>query len=609
MGTGSVGMITVLAISIFLLYNCANAAVEDDLSSPWSYECKAGNCQKIKTTPKITTPLSLGVCQLFCGEAGALWPRPTGHLSLGNFVLQLNPNEIHLHDSSSARTESSSLIAKNIEILKNDLRTMGGDRLKSGGRGLIVHLGPRISSENVKLTLETDESYILQISELGDGRLNASIDAKTYFGARHGLETLSQLIVYDDLYNKIQIVRDAYIVDGPVYPYRGVLLDTSRNFVDKPTILRTIRAMGMNKMNTFHWHITDSHSFPYESSTYPEFSNYGAYTPQNVYSNDDIKEILEYALLQGVRVMPEFDAPAHVGEGWQWVGDNTTVCFKKEPWLKYCVEPPCGQLNPASDRVYEILGGIYKDMITDFQPDIFHMGGDEVNINCWNTSDNLKEWMTSKGWGHKENDFYKVWDHFQSRALEKYVEANAGKQVPIIMWTSGLTNEENIKILNPSKYIIQIWTTGEDETIARLIRNNFKVIFSNYDAWYLDCGFGAWVGEGNNWCSPYKGWQKVYDNSPLAILTSQGFSPDKKNQILGGEATLWSEQTDSTTIDSRLWPRTAAVAERLWSEPKSSWIHAEHRMLMQRERMVAKGINADSLQPQWCAQNQGHCYL
>ncbi|XP_046742944.1 chitooligosaccharidolytic beta-N-acetylglucosaminidase [Diprion similis] len=609
MGTGSIGIVTVLAVSIFLLCNGANAAIEDDLNSPWSYECKAGNCQKIQATPKIKTPLSLDVCQLFCGEAGALWPRPTGHLSLGNFVLQLNPNEIHLHDSSSAKTESSSLIAKNIEMLKNDLRAMGSDRLKSGGRGLIVHLGPRISSGNVKLTLETDESYILQIFELADGRLNASIDARSYFGARHGLTTLSQLIVYNDLQNEIQIVRDAYIVDGPVYPYRGILLDTSRNFVDKLTIRRTIEGMGMNKLNTFHWHITDSHSFPYESRTHPKFSLYGAYSPNKVYSHDDVKEIVDYGLLHGVRVLPEFDAPAHVGEGWQWVGDNTTVCFKAEPWLKYCVEPPCGQLNPASDRVYEILGGIYKDMITDFDPDIFHMGGDEVNIACWNTSDNLKEWMTSKGWGHKEKDFYKVWDHFQSRALEKYVEANAGKQVPIIMWTSGLTNAENIKILDPAKYIIQIWTTGEDETISRLIRNNFKVIFSNYDAWYLDCGFGAWVGEGNNWCSPYKGWQVVYDNSPLAILTSQGFGPDKKNLILGGEATLWSEQTDSTTIDSRLWPRAAAAAERLWSEPKSSWIHAEHRMLRHRERMVQKGINADSIQPEWCAQNQGYCYL
>lgn len=170
------------------------------------------------------------------------------------------------------------------------------------------------------------------------------------------------------------------------------------------------------------------------------------------------------------------------------VGNNATICFNAQPWIKYCVEPPCGQLNPASDLVYEILGGIYDDMIADFKPDIFHMGGDEVNINCWNTSDNLKEWMSSKGWGHNEEDFYKVWDYFQSKAFDKYTKANGDNPVPIILWTSGLTSDKNIGILDPQKYIVQIWTTAEDPTIGRLLKNDFKVIFSNYDAWYLDCG-------------------------------------------------------------------------------------------------------------------------
>lgn len=170
------------------------------------------------------------------------------------------------------------------------------------------------------------------------------------------------------------------------------------------------------------------------------------------------------------------------------VGDNATICFNAEPWSSYCVEPPCGQLNPASERVYEILEGIYADMVADFKPDIFHMGGDEVSVKCWNVSSNLREWMSSKGWGHNESDFFKVWDYFQSTALSKFNSANGGKEIPIILWTSGLTNEDNIAILDPKKYIIQIWTTGEDATIARLIRNNFNVIFSNYDAWYFDCG-------------------------------------------------------------------------------------------------------------------------
>jgi len=88
--------------------------------------------------------------------------------------------------------------------------------------------------------------------------------------------------------------------------------------------------------------------------------------------------VIEYARSRGVRVIPELDAPAHVGEGWQWAGPNVAMCVNAQPWGNYCVEPPCGQLNPTNDTVYEILGGIYRDMLTLFEPDIFHMGGDEV---------------------------------------------------------------------------------------------------------------------------------------------------------------------------------------------------------------------------------------
>lgn len=164
------------------------------------------------------------------------------------------------------------------------------------------------------------------------------------------------------------------------------------------------------------------------------------------------------------------------------------MCFKAEPWQKYCVEPPCGQLNPTSEKVYEIMEGIFTDMLRDFEPDFFHMGGDEVNINCWNSSKIITDWMIQRGWDLSEASFYKLWDYFQSKAYDKLTKANNGVELDAVLWTSGLTNEENIKHIDPKKYIVQIWTTKTDTTIARLIKNKFRVIFSNYDALYLDCG-------------------------------------------------------------------------------------------------------------------------
>lgn len=154
-------------------------------------------------------------------------------------------------------------------------------------------------------------------------------------------------------------------------------------------------------------------------------------------------------------VLPEFDAPAHVGEGWQ--KKNLTTCFNYQPWVKYCVEAPCGQLNPIKDELYDVLEDIYQEMYTAFhKPRIFHMGGDEVSHSCWNTSVEIKDWMLKKGWGLAESDFMKLWGHFQENALQR-VDRVWGEKIPIIMWTSRLTDVPYVQdYLDKDRYIIQV---------------------------------------------------------------------------------------------------------------------------------------------------------
>ncbi|XP_014206316.1 chitooligosaccharidolytic beta-N-acetylglucosaminidase [Copidosoma floridanum] len=605
-------MFGLFVLVLLVRFFTTDAGDDVTFSSPYHYYCEQGFCKKTEITANVTTPLALSVCQLFCGEALSLWPKPTGHVSVDNVAINLDPDSITLSGVDS-HSQVGQLLRENVERLRRNVKRLApGAKGTGGAHGLTVRVIGKFDLRKASLTLDTPENYTLKVYQDNEHQrqLIAEIDSSSYFGARHALETLSQLIVHDDLYDNFKIPGGVLIKDGPAYPYRGILLDTARNFMDKPSILRTIDAMAMSKMNTFHWHITDSQSFPYVSRSLPKMSKYGAYAPSKVYTEEDVKEIVRFGLLRGVRILPEFDAPAHVGEGWQWVGHNATVCLKAKPWQDYCVEPPCGQLNPTSDKVYEILESIFTDMLRDFQPDFFHMGGDEVNINCWNSSDAIRDWMADQGWDASESSFYRLWGHFQARAYEKLAKANGGKELGAVLWTSGLTSEENLlKYLDPKKYIVQIWTTGADATIGRLIKNKFRIILSNYDALYMDCGFGAWVGEGNNWCSPYIGWQKVYENAPMKILQNQGFSREQKPLVLGGEAALWSEQVDSTSVDSRLWPRSAALAERLWSDPSSPWNHAEQRMLRHRQRLVQHGVYADSLEPEWCMQNQNHCFL
>lgn len=134
-----------------------------------------------------------------------------------------------------------------------------------------------------------------------------------------------------------------------------------------------------------------------------------------------------------------------------------TVCFNEQPWSKYCVEAPCGQLDPSKDDLYKVLRDIYGEMFEYFNyPDIFHMGGDEVSVACWNTSKELQNWMIGRGWDLTENSFFKLWDYFQTRALEQ-VDEVAKHRIPIIMWTSTLTKVPNVdKYLSNRRYIIQV---------------------------------------------------------------------------------------------------------------------------------------------------------
>ncbi|KAJ8929408.1 hypothetical protein NQ314_017902 [Rhamnusium bicolor] len=433
----------------------------------WSWNCERGFCQKkLITNETKDTALSLSACRLLCSESAALWPKPTGDVSVGNNLEKININSIDFEGIKSD-TPIFDLTRGATKIFKEEIQSLVPKNINPvGGKSLIINLDIRHTNIS-KITLSVDESYILKVSESSDGRLKVLITAPTFFGARHGLQTLSQLVIYDDLRDELRTPRDVLISDRAAYPYRGILLDTSRNYITVDAIKKTLKGMGASKLNTFHWHITDSHSFPYVSKSQPDLSKYGAYSPSKMYSQGDIAEIIKYGNERGIRVLPEFDAPAHVGEGWQ--NTDLVTCLNWQPWQNYCVEPPCGQFDPTKSALYNV--------IEDYLP--------------------------------------------------------------------------------KDKYIIQIWTKGDDEQVTNLLANGYRLILSNYDALYFDCGFAGWVTDGNNWCSPYIG--------------------NKKNQILGGEATLWTEQVDSTSVDGRLWPRAAALAEVLWSEPENGWQKAEER--------------------------------
>ncbi|CAG9804653.1 unnamed protein product [Chironomus riparius] len=565
----------------------------------WGYRCEHSNCKKVELTEENKkTAVSLSVCRLFCDEVyGTLWPKPTGEIAPSNEVVKINLHDITFKTNNFKLYPAYWAMATDrfLEMQKKKFPTKYS--VKSGGNPLVIEV--LVDSDDMTFNLDTYEGYKLKIVDQ-DG-VHAIVTAKNFYGARNALESLSQLIVYDNIRNEIVIVSSTEFSDEPKFKYRAILLDTSRNYFSIEAIKRTIEGMAMVKLNTFHWHITDSQSFPMVVKSHPDLSKLGAYSPDKIYTAEDIKDVVRFAKARGIRVLPEFDAPAHVGEGWQKKG--LTTCFNAQPWKDFCVEAPCGQLAVHKDELYDVLEDIYREMVENFEyPDLFHMGGDEVSVSCWNSSADLQKWMLNKNWGLTDKDFMRLWGHFQSNAISRLDKVNINK-TQVILWTSHLTEEPFLsQYLNNERYIIQIWTTGDDPKVKTILEKGYKMIVSNYDALYFDCGFGAWVTDGNNWCSPYIGWQKVYDNR------MENIAGNYVNQVYGAAAALWSEQVDEFALDAKLWPRASALAERLWSDPEGGWKSAESRMLVNRRRLVdIAGIAAERLQPEWCLQNEGDC--
>lgn len=160
-----------------------------------------------------------------------------------------------------------------------------------------------IQDDHSPLEHGVDETYLLRINTDG----TAYLKAETVWGAMHGLETFSQLVHSEA--NQMRVPVDLYIEDGPIFSHRGILLDTGRNYYKPTDIMRTIRAMAANKLNVFHWHITDSHSFPIVLPSEPDLAKKGSYGPKMQYSPSDVRAVVEYGMQHGVRVVPEIDTP------------------------------------------------------------------------------------------------------------------------------------------------------------------------------------------------------------------------------------------------------------------------------------------------------------
>src|SRR5215470_2377234 len=381
---------------------------------------------------------------------------------------------------------------------------------------LIVHTeGP---SKEIQEPGE-DESYSLEVAPSG-----AKLSAPNPLGVLHGLQTLLQLVEPTRAGFAAPVIS---IQDAPRFPWRGLMVDVGRHFIPLDVLRRNLDGMAALKLNVFHWHLSEDQGFRVESKKFPRLHEMGS--DGSFYTQDEIREFIAYARDRGIRVVPEFDMPGHTTA---WLVGYPQLAAAPGP---YNVERKWGVFDPAMDptrdSVYKFLDDFIGEMSQLFPDPYFHVGGDEVNGKQWSRNSSIHQFMVQ----HNLRSSQELQAYFTGR-IQKIVSNHAKVMVG---W------DEILVPGMPQDIVIQSWR-GTDALASAVEQGHFGLLSNGY---YLDLMWSAF---------------RHYAVDPLPKETG-GLTTEEKAKILGGEATMWNEYASPENFDSRVWPRLAPIAERLWS--------------------------------------------
>jgi len=486
---------------------------------------------------------------------------------------------------------SSLRLERAVERFYNRLSTHTALNYGSGNQKFLILKCS--GSEMEYPALGDDESYSIKVTPQ-----KIVVKAATETGIIYGLESLFQLVREE---NGTWILPQLSLKDHPRYPWRGLMIDACRHWIPKEVIIRNLEAMGALKMNVFHWHLTEYQGFRVESKVYPGLHELGS--GGDYYTQDEIREVVEFAADRGIRVLPEFDLPGH---STSWFIGYPELASAPGPYVLdtiFGILDPV--MDPTRDEVYDFLDRFFEEMSTLFPDQIMHIGGDEVHDAHWNENPQIQSFI-------KENDLKDSHDlqaYFNIR-LQKLL-AGHGKfmmgwdeiihpdlpQEGIVvqtwrdhssLWESA--RKGNKAVLSAGYYLDYKQPAGFHYQIDPAVIQgavNIEIDSLNWKSW--DCSLqisdadmdGALYlfGEGDSLKGSGKiaimnlqmdghrsGGSDMAEGKALPeFKTLEPLTSEQEANLLGGEACMWSEMVDGTTMESRIWPRAAAVAEKLWS--------------------------------------------
>ncbi len=369
-----------------------------------------------------------------------------------------------------------------------------------------------------KVVLHESESYTLSIS-----KTKIMLSAETDIGALRGLETFLQLLNADSTGYYFPTVN---IADEPRFPWRGLMLDVARHYMPMEMIKRNLDGMAAVKLNVMHWHLTEDQGFRVESKTFPKLHQMGS--DGLYYTHEQITEIVQYADDRGIRVVPEFDIPGHATSWFVGYPEYASAPGPYQIERKWGIFDP--SFNPAKEETYKFLEEFFDEILLLFPDEYVHIGGDENNGKQWDANPEIQKFK-------KENNI-KTNKELQSFFNLKILDILTKNKKIMVGW------DEIFQPEMPNNIVIHSWR-GKESLVAAA-KQGYRAILSR--GYYIDLNFST---------------VHHYLNDPLP--DDIDLNDDQKKLILGGEATMWSEYVTNENVDSRIWPRTASIAERLWS--------------------------------------------
>ncbi|MFB9272371.1 MULTISPECIES: beta-N-acetylhexosaminidase [Flavobacteriaceae] len=476
------------------------------------------------------------------------WPQ---EITLGNSIVEVKPNFT---------------IVVNQEITERiEVATTKFLRRLSGRTGIFLENGFAFKHSEIKnpsleitykrvgnLEINEDESYQLNIFPT-----KITIEATTDIGVIYALETLLQLV---DNNETTYFFPEVIIKDFPRFTWRGLMIDVARHFHPVDVIKRNLDAMASVKMNVLHWHLTDDQGFRVESKTHPKLHLLGS--DGFFYTQEQIKDVVKYAGDRGIRVVPEIDVPGHataILTAYPEIGSKDTI---------YSIERFSGifdpTLDPTNEKTYAFLADLFEEIAALFPDKYFHIGGDENEGKHWDENNHIQDFKRKHNL--KTNHDLQT---FMNIRLDTIL-SKLGKN--LMGWEEIMTDEM------PTTALIHSWK-GVNEgvkpgsSLATAAKNGYNTILSN--GYYVDLMQPA---------------SEHYIVDPMP--KNNTLTSEERKRVLGGEATMWSELATSETLDSRLWPRTAAIAERFWSSEEIKDISSMYNRLETISfRLEELGIN------------------